>query len=85
MAESIVIDGLDERTALRLRHEAQRLGLASGALVREIIRERFGVPGQCAKRQDDLDHLAGTWSQEEYDDFCRAVADFERVDEGLWK
>ena len=31
----------------------------------------------------DLDALAGTWSDEEAEEFLSAIADFERVDEGL--
>ena len=34
---------------------------------------------------NDLDHLAGTWSAEESDDFLRATAVFEKVDEDMWK
>ena len=34
---------------------------------------------------DSLDHLIGTWSDAESDEFTRAVDDFERIDDGLWK
>jgi hypothetical protein len=32
---------------------------------------------------DDLDHLAGTWSDEQAEEFLGAIADLERVDEDL--
>jgi len=33
----------------------------------------------------DLDHLAGTWSAQESDDFLRATAAFGTVDAEMWK
>ena len=33
----------------------------------------------------DLDHLAGTWSTQDSDDFLSATAVFEKVDEDMWK
>ncbi len=32
----------------------------------------------------DLDHLAGTWSDEDYSEFQKKVADFEKLDKDLW-
>lgn len=37
--------------------------------------------GRLCSIRDDLDHLAGTWSAEDADDFLRATAVFEKVDE----
>jgi len=34
---------------------------------------------------DDLDYLAGTWSDTDVNEFERAVSVFEEVDESLWK
>ena len=34
---------------------------------------------------DDLDHLAGTWSAQDADEFESATAVFEKVDEDMWK
>jgi nitronate monooxygenase len=32
----------------------------------------------------DLDHLAGTWSDKDYSEFQKKVADFEKIDKDLW-
>ena len=34
---------------------------------------------------NDLDHLAGTWSDKDYREFSQATADFEKIDKKLWK
>jgi hypothetical protein len=51
-----------------------------------LIRESLGIDKR--KRNviyRDLDHLAGTWSQEEVAEFERNTAVFEKVDEEIWK
>jgi hypothetical protein len=51
-----------------------------------ILKESLGIEKK--KRSTvykDLDHLAGTWSAQESDDFLRATAVFEKVDEDMWK
>jgi hypothetical protein len=34
---------------------------------------------------NDLDHLAGTWSDADYKEFQKRIKDFETVDETMWK
>ncbi|MBI5180696.1 MAG: antitoxin, partial [Nitrospirae bacterium] len=34
---------------------------------------------------DDLDYLAGTWNEKDYLEFQKKIADFEVVDEKMWK
>ena len=34
---------------------------------------------------DDLDHLAGTWSLNDLNEFENATSAFEKVDEDMWK
>lgn len=34
---------------------------------------------------DDLDYLAGTWSDEEAEEFSKHTRDFNQIDEELWK
>ncbi len=33
----------------------------------------------------DLDHLAGTWSEDEAADFLKATTDFNTIDNELWQ
>jgi len=34
---------------------------------------------------DDLDHLAGTWSNKDYKEFQKKIKDFETIDATMWK
>lgn len=48
--------------------------------------EQLGLPKKPrAATYHDLDKLAGTWSDNDYLEFKRKVADFEKVDEGMWR
>ena len=46
---------------------------------------RRSAPVAVVQPQNDLDSLAGTWSEEQETEFLNAVADFEQVDEKLWR
>ena len=62
-----------------LDRELQRRAAAEHKDVEQVIVESLEWALQ-AQRHTDLDHLAGTW--EDDPDFERALADFERIDEG---
>jgi len=52
----------------------------------KIIKESLGIEKK--KRTvvyDNLDHLAGTWSEQDAAEFNSATAVLEKVDENLWK
>jgi len=55
--------------------------------VRELLNEALGpvTKETSTAPHHDLDALAGTWSDEEADSFLSTIADFDRVDEDLWK
>ncbi len=38
-----------------------------------------------ARRSNGLARLSGTWSQEEFEEFERAIAFTEQIDEELWR
>lgn len=84
---NISLRGLDENTALRLKDEARRRGLSVNALVLQLIRQGIGKRPTGPRRPiyHDLDVLAGTWSPEEAATFLKALSDFERVDDEVWR
>ncbi|MFH1176355.1 MAG: antitoxin [Acidobacteriota bacterium] len=83
---ALVIRGLDEVAAARLKDEARRRGLSVNAVLKLLVREGLGlVRPDRTRRHSDLDSLAGSWSADEARDFLCAVEPFERVDEELWR
>ena len=83
MSVAISIPRVDDATAARLRIEAERRGITIEELVLELVQQ--GIENLEAPPYHDLDALAGTWSKEEADEFLKAIAEFEQVDEKLWR
>ena len=83
---TMTLRGIDEKTVEVLKERAKREGSSVNAVTLRLLRESLGLEKK--KRNvvyTDLDHLAGTWSQEEVAEFERNTAAFEKVDEEIWK
>lgn len=82
----ITLPEVDEETVSRLTEEARRQGLSMSTLVLRIINKAIGTKEDRRRRvYTDLDHLAGTWNEEETSAFLKSVSDFEKVDDQLWR
>lgn len=81
---SMSIRGLDDRALLRLKNQAAQEGSSLNSLVLRLLQ---GSAPQAAavKKFDDLDALAGTWSEEDARTFEQNTATFAEIDSTLWK
>ena len=83
---TMTIRGLDDLTINALKEKAKKEGSSVNAVLVKLIREELGINKK--KRTvvyNDLDHLAGTWSDKDYKEFLQATADFAKIDENVWK
>jgi len=80
----LTLRGMDDSLAAALREEAHRRKVSMNALVLALVRQGLGLAERRSLRHD-LDALAGTWSADEVSEFTEAAADFERVDDALWR
>ena len=73
---------------VKIERVAREEGVSLNQSVQKLLRrglahsedeDESGVTG------NSLDHLIGTWTAEEADEFDRAVADFEVIDESMWE
>lgn len=80
------IRGLDDQALARLKSQAEKEGSSLNGLVLRIL-QGTDTPGQVSalKKFDDLNALAGTWSEKEAQAFERNTAAFAEVDAALWK
>jgi plasmid stability protein len=82
----MTIRGLDDSTIKALKEKAKHEGTSVNAALVELVKEALGIKKK--KRTvvyKDLDHLAGTWDKKDHADFQKRVADFEKIDEKMWK
>lgn len=80
--KALTIRNLPPSLAAALEREKRRRGKSLNQTVIDLLGQGLGEQGV---RSNGLGHLAGGWSEDEFRDFERATAQFEAVDEGLWR
>ena len=86
--KQLTVRGFDDELAEAIRQLARRDGTSLNQAALKLLRRGAGLPdGQGDSRNigDALDDLIGSWTQQETDDFDRALEHFESVDESDWK
>ncbi len=78
---AISVRGLEAAELQDLKTEAQRQGIS---LNRLALQRLTGAGSATDGAHDDLDALAGTWTQDHADQFAAAIAPLEQVDPDLW-
>lgn len=81
------IPQIDPSLWLRLNIEARHRGLDVSDLLVEALQQFLGLSSvkQSVSTPSNLERLAGTWSQEEAEEFDRNTEAFGRVDPDMWK
>jgi hypothetical protein len=82
---SMSIRGLDEQALARLKRQAEEEGSSLNSLVLRLLQGSTTPTSGALRKFDDLDTLAGTWSEEEAQAFERQTAAFAELDAALWQ
>jgi hypothetical protein len=87
MADSITLHEIPFETMQLLQEESLRQGIDIETMVHIYIKQGLPISNRHNESSaiHDLDALAGTWSESDFEEFSRTVADFSIVDEDLWK
>ena len=84
--KSITIHGLQDPLDSLIRKQATKQGLSLNKTIKKLLAESLGL-----KSKKEVDHrmefmdLFGVWTEEDLEEFSRAVQDFEEIDEGEWQ
>lgn len=84
----LTVRGFDKELERRLRDIARRQGVSLNRAALHLLRRGAGLDEPAGRANvvgDALDHLAGTWSESEAQEFQSAVGVFEKVDRELWQ
>ena len=76
------IRGIPEHLDHALRERAAKYGASLNSVALEALERGMGLDPQ-ETRFHDLDHLAGTWTDDP--EFDRAIAEMDVVDVELWQ
>lgn len=82
---SISLRGINDQVKNLLKAEAAKSGTSVNALILSYIHKGIGLDLTCRTSYNDLDRLAGTWSNRDMEEFKNATRHFDRIDEELWK
>lgn len=80
--KNLTIRNVPDAVAAALEEEKRRRGESLNQTVLELLSQGLGVG---TTRTNGLGRLAGSWTEEEFQEFEEAVAGFERVDDELWR
>ena len=86
--KQLTVRGVDSNLLQLLKNEAARRGLSVNRYVLSILREALGLDEggpRAPVEYNDLDHLAGTWTERDFEEFARHLAAQRSIDEDLWR
>jgi hypothetical protein len=70
--------------AKALEEEKRRRGSSLNRTVLDLLSQALGI-GASGRRTNGLGELAGSWTQEEFEEFEQAIEFTEQIDEELWR
>ena len=84
--KTITIRNIDEELNQVLRDKVKQTGYSLNTLVVNLLKQATGLSKQqFTKKYNDLNSLAGTWSDEEYEKFNKNISSFNKIDEEMWQ
>jgi hypothetical protein len=82
---AITVRNLPPAVAKAVKDKARRERLSLNQAIVRLLEEATGEkPGKKVVHHD-LDHLAGRWSEEEYQQFLDALREQRQIDPEMWK
>ena len=81
--KTLTVRNVDARLACALEREVRKRGTSLNQTVLDLLRDSLGV-GAVAPPSNGLEKLAGTWSQQDLEEFDANTAIFEQIDPELW-
>ena len=82
---AITVRNLPPAVARAVRDKARREKLSLNKAVVKLLEEATGAGPARKPVHHDLDHLAGTWSEEEFREFMECLHEQRRIDPEMWR
>ena len=82
---AITVRNLPPAVAKAVREKAKKEKLSLNKAVVKLLEEATGAVPKGRAIHHDLDHLAGRWSEEEYQQFMAALREQRQIDPEMWK
>jgi ribosomal protein S24E len=85
--KTLTVRGIDPLLSQKLKKISKQEGKSINQLVLDAMKQHFGLEKEkkFTRIYHDLDHLYGSWSQEEYDLIQGKIDRERKIDDELWK
>ena len=85
--KAITLRNLPPEVAKTIQQRAKQKKTSANKAVISLLEESLGKKPQKKEtvRYHDLDHLAGSWTKEEAEEFDKLIAEQRTIDPELWK
>lgn len=85
--KSITIHNLDDDLTAFIESKAKEWDLSLNKTIKKLLRrvQRSSQYQNSKSDEEIIKSLAGSWTQEEHDEFEKNTEWFRRIDEDLWK
>ncbi|MCI5211529.1 MAG: antitoxin [Candidatus Electrothrix sp. ATG2] len=81
--ESIALHDIDEQLSALLKKRAAQAQKSIDQFILDTLKKHFGLEQK--KEYDDLDHLFGSWSEEEFNSVQKKISSERKIDQELWQ
>ena len=82
--KTMTIRNIPAHLASALETEKRRRGMSLNRTVLLLMQEALGITG-AGRRSNGLHKLAGTWSEDDFENFESATEPFREIDREIWK
>ena len=86
--KQLTVRGFDDELSAAIQDLARREGISLNKAALRLLRKGAGLADGAEGRRkvgSSLDHLFGSWTQEQVDELNEALEQFEKIDEDLWR
>ena len=85
--KAITIRGIDNHVSEKLKKAAKEEGISVNRFILELINQNLGLQKKkrFSKKHQDLDHLFGRWSEDEFEKIQNIVNAQKKIDQELWQ
>ena len=84
--KTLTIRHIDDNLSQVLKEKAKETNSSLNSYIINLLTEATGLSKkQFSKKYNDLDTLAGTWTEEDFNNFNTNTEFFNQIDEDMWK
>lgn len=83
--KSLSIRNVSPQLSAALHEEKVKLGMSLNSTVLYLLSESLGLTDTNKPKSNGLGRLAGGWSEEDLQEFNKAISDLREIDEEMWR